>query len=206
MYYKAVGAHGMMAVDGTEPSREPFAPSGYAKAISYSRDGDLAIAQPGPDGSMDIVIRADGATETFVATPAQEEAPMFSPDGRWIAHRSDRLGQTEIWVHSYPATPEQPIKISEGGGTEPVWARDGTEIYYRNGDTMMAAEVATGPFRVLNRIPLFKDRYLTAMGTPGYDIAADGRFLMVQEDPDNSVRVIMVQNWFEVLKERVPVP
>ena len=182
MYYKAVGAHGMKAVDGTEPSRKPLASSGIAHPSSYSRDGDLAIAQPGPDGSMDIVIHADGATETFVATAAQEQAPMFSPDGRWIAYQSDRLGQTEIWVRNYPATPEQPIRISEGGGTEPVWARDGTEIYYRNGDTMMAAQVATGPFRVLERIPPFEGRYLTGFITPGYDVAADGSL------PDGSRR------------------
>ena len=40
--------------------------------------------------------------------------------------------------------------------------------------------------------------------TPGYDVAADGRFLMVEEDPDESVRVIVVQNWFEELKRLVP--
>ena len=205
MYYKGAGALGMTAVDGTEPSREPFAPGRIGLPISYSRDGKLAIAQPGPDGSRDIVIDADGTTAPFLATPAQEGAPMFSPDGRWIAYESDQLGQTEVWVRPYPSTPGQPVRISEGGGSEPVWARDGTEIYYRNGGTMMAAEVATAPFEVVNTIPLFEGRYLTALATPGYDVAADGRFLMVEEDPDNSVRVILVQNWFEELKERVPV-
>ena len=175
--------------------------------VSYSPDGTLAFLGTRTGvGTGIFMLLPDGEVQDFLVTPDQESSPMFSPNGRFIAYVSDESGQNEVYVQPYPFIPGGQRKVSSEGGTEPVRARNGTEIYYRNGDSMMAAEVATGPFEVVDRIELFVGRFNNSPSTPSYDVAADGRFLMVEDDPDDSVRVIVVQNWFEELKERVPVP
>ena len=172
--------------------------------VSYSPDGTLAFVRTGIGKSI-FVLLPDGEVQDFLVTPQGETSPMFSPNGRFIAYVSDESGQNEIYVRPYPSRSGGQRKVSSEGGTEPVWARNGTEIYYRNGNRMMAAEVATEPFEVIDRIELFVDRFLKgSIDTPSYDVAPDGRFLMFEEDPDDSVSVIVVQNWFEELNRLVP--
>jgi serine/threonine protein kinase/Tol biopolymer transport system component len=194
-----------MRVDETG---EMLALTSSGTPVSYSPDGTLAFVgiRPGV-GTGIFVLLPDGEVQDFLVTPQGETSPMFSPNGRFIAYVSDESGQNEIYVLPFPSRPGGPRKVSSEGGTEPVWARDGTEIYYRNGDRMIAAEVATGPFEVIGRTELFVDRFQTGGTlTPSYDVDPEGRFLMFEDDPDDSVRVILVQNWFEELKEQVPVP
>ena len=176
--------------------------------VSYSPDGTLAFMGIREGiGAGIFVLLPDGEVRDFLVTRYGETSPMFSPNGRSIAYVSDESGQNEIYVLPFPSRPGGQRKVSSEGGTEPVWARDGTEIYYRNGDRMMAAEIATDPLEVVGRTELFVDRFEKGSATtPSYDVDPDGRFLMFEDDPDDSVRVILVQNWFEVLKEKVPVP
>ena len=122
-----------------------------------------------------------------------------------IAYVSDESGQREVYVRPYPSTSGVAPRISSAGGTAPVWARDGKEIYYRSGNMMMAVQITTDPLRHSTPRALFEeDRFMNPGAGTTYDVAADGRFLMVEEDPDESVRVIVVQNWFEELNRLVP--
>jgi Tol biopolymer transport system component len=145
----------------------------------------------------------------FLQTPANESAPTMSPDGHWLAYVSNESGRFEIYVRAFPG-PTGKWQISKEGGTEPVWARNGRELFYRNGDKMMSVNVTTQPTFSAG-IPqlLFEHRYERSPAPPAnYDVAADGQhFLMVKEGeagpPPSQINVVV--NWFEELKEKVPV-
>ena len=71
-----------------------------------------------------------------------DSGASLSPDGRWLAHTSDQSGQTEVWVRPYPG-PGVPVRVSTNGGIEPVWSRTGQELYYLEGQRVMAVAVST---------------------------------------------------------------
>ncbi len=120
--------------------------------------------------------------QTFLKTPANENAPQFSPDGRWLAYASDESGLYEIYVQPYPG-PGGKWQISTDGGREPRWNRNGRELFYRIGRKMMAVEISTQPtFSAGTPKTLFEGEYrLLQTSTPNYDVTADGqRFLMLK--------------------------
>jgi eukaryotic-like serine/threonine-protein kinase len=114
---------------------------------SWSPDGrTLAFAERHPSTGRDIwFLRLDEDREAkpFLNSPFDESAPRFSPDGRWIAYVSNESGRDEVFLRSL-ADPARKQQLSNGGGTEPVWARDGTEIFYRVGNKLMALSIADG--------------------------------------------------------------
>jgi hypothetical protein len=144
-----------------------------------------------------------------VRTPFNEGSPIFSPDGRWLAYISDASGRHEIYVQPYPG-PGGRLQISTEGGTEPVWSRNGRELFYRSGDKMMAVEIDTrSSFSAGKPKSLFQGSYLPAPALlANYDVAPDGRhFLMLKPGGEEQAptQVNLVLNWFEELKRLVPV-
>lgn len=144
----------------------------------------------------------------------------MSPDGRWLAYQSNESGQNEIYVRPFPDVQGGRWQVSRAGGTRPLWARSGRELFYltlpqsADGDTaagvaMMAVpiESASG-FRALNPTRLFAGPYLTGLNGRTYDVSPDGkRFLMVKDKAAASAaarRIIVVENFFEELKRRAP--
>ena len=87
---------------------------------------------------------SDRKQQVFLQTQFNEGEPMFSPDGRWLAYGSDESGRPEIYVQPYPG-PGGKWQISAEGGTEPAWNHNGRELFYRQGNKMMAADVTTQP-------------------------------------------------------------
>ena len=101
------------------------------------------------------------------------------------------------------------MTISNGGGNEPVWSRDGRELFYRMGNAMMAVSVVAGPTTSFGEPhELFQGQYFgdysSAVAYPYYDVARDGRFLMVQRPASATKKVVFVQHWVEELKRLVP--
>jgi serine/threonine-protein kinase len=135
--------------------------------------------------------------------------PRFSPDGRWLAYVSNESGRYEIYVQPYPG-PGGKWQISTEGGTEPAWNYNGRELFYRCGNKMMAADIATQPsFAAGKPRMLFEGPYERSPATsPNYDVSPDGqRFLMLKsaetgESAPTQINVVL--NWFEELKRRVP--
>ena len=137
-----------------------------------------------------------------------------SPNGRWLVYRSDQSGPMEVYVQPYPG-PGRTVPVSIGGGTSVTWSPDGTELIYRLDDRMMVASVnedGETP-RIGRPTELFRGEYVAAVTTNGsrqYHVAPDGRFLMLKdvasESPGGELppQVVLVQNWFEELRERVP--
>jgi serine/threonine protein kinase/Tol biopolymer transport system component len=151
--------------------------------------------------------------------------PQISPDGRYMAYQSDESGAGNIYVRPFPNVNEGKWQVSSNGGNSPLWSPDGRELFYRNGDETVAVEVETEPaFKHGNPRILFQGTYLSnnilKVALTPWDISHDGRkFLMIkppaavagesstaeQAAAARQPKIIVVTNWFEELKERVPV-
>jgi Tol biopolymer transport system component len=177
---------------------------------SWSSDGQLlAFIEVNPATGYDIwVLRlSDRTAQPFLQTRFNESAPRFSPDSHLLAYVSDESGRYEVYVQPYPG-PGGKWQISTEGGTEPVWNRNGRELFFRSGDKMMAVDIATQPrFSAGRPRVLFEGPYIPTPYTfPNYDVSPDGqRFLMLKpSDQGAPTQIIVVLNWFEDLKRRVP--
>jgi hypothetical protein len=141
-----------------------------------------------------------------VATPAIEgRAASISPNGQWLAYTSDSLGQEEVFVMPF-SQPGAAVRVSPNGGGEPVWARTGRELFYLEGSSMMSVAVQTGvtfsfspPTRLFDAAP-----YRRSEQPPSYDVAADGRFVMVRPDLESTSEapITVIVNWSELLRRR----
>jgi serine/threonine-protein kinase len=187
---------------------------------SWSPDGQLlAFFEVDPTTGNDIWVLRLGdlspgsgqvpKAEPFLRTTFNETAPRFSPDGHSLAYVSEELGRNQIYVQPYPGHGGK-WQISMEGGAEPVWNRNGRELFYRNGNKMMAVDIATQPsFAAGKPRVLFEGQYAPTQGTsPNYDVSADGqRFLMlkpVEQTGAAPTQINVVLNWFEELKQKVP--
>jgi serine/threonine-protein kinase len=158
------------------------------------------------------MVRLEGEREPamLLQTTFNEHSGMLSPDDRWLAYVSDESGREEIYVRPFPGRGGAKL-ISTEGGTEPMWSRDSKEIFYRNGEKMMAVAISTEPeLAPAKPTLLFEGRYETGQFYPGfrstnYDVTADGRFVMIRsEESSESTQINVVLNWFEELKRLVP--
>ena len=149
-----------------------------------------------------------------------EVEPQISPDGRYMAYQSNESGKGNIYVRTIPDVSEGRWQVSNDGGNSPLWSPDGSEIFYRNGDATMVVPVETEPtFNHGNAKTLFRGTYLFSSlpqvtSTPWDIHPKEKKFLMIKtpastaEAPEAAVKqpkIIVVTNWFEELKERVPV-
>jgi eukaryotic-like serine/threonine-protein kinase len=135
---------------------------------------------------------------------------VISPDGRWLAYESSETGEKIIVVRPFPDVSKGRTRISTAGGVSPVWARDGRALFYRNKLAIMAVAVrGATPEDWGSPEQLFEGRYFFMEGPPMFDVAPDGRFLMLKAVDANrptqaAKNLIVVQNWTEDLKQRVP--
>ena len=163
-----------------------------------------------------LTIGNGGQQEPLPNAPSQETAAAaaFSPDGSWLAFSSGRAGggnpgpPLQVYVRRFPDGADVPV--SAGGGDEPMWSRDGRELFYRNRfadpPQMMVVDMQN-PSNPGKPETLFEDPYQILSGRANYDVAKDGRFLMIQTEPPQPVTSLkVILNWFEELKGRVPAP
>lgn len=174
---------------------------------AWSRDGKfLAYSRNDPKTNFDVWIlplTGDRKPFPFVQTPYTELNPKFSPDGKWIAYQSDESGRSEVYVAPFPG-PGGKWQISSAGGTQPVWSRDGREVYFFSpAYQMMAAAIrASGAsLQPGNAVPLFTP---AARNYPSgvYDVDAKGRFLINIGAEETSEPLTLVQNWDAELKKK----
>ena len=156
-----------------------------------------------------LPLEGERKPQSILQTQFNELAPVFSPDGRWLAYVSDESGRNELFVRPFPKVEEGKWQISTDGGVEPRWAPNGRELFYRNelGDRMMAVDITTEPtFGAGTPRLLFEGVYTrSAGGSAFYDVTPDGqRFVMVQAQQGAGAQINVVLNWFEELKRLVP--
>jgi serine/threonine-protein kinase len=176
-----------------------------------SRDGRWLILRVGAGGGRDIYglrLGIDSVPSSLIATEFEEYSPALSPDGRWLAYVSNESGRAEVYVRPFPNVGAAKWQVSSSGGTEPLWANSSRELFFKNGNAeLVAVSVETRPaFRIQRSRPLFSIRgyYAEELHT-SYAVSPDDRsFIFVRRLGTNDRRLVMVLNWFEELKNKVP--
>jgi Tol biopolymer transport system component len=145
---------------------------------------------------------SSGDMKPFRASRANERQGSYSPDGRFLAYASDDSGNVEIYVESSSGSGAR-WQISNGGGDQPRWSRNGHEIFYRNGTKMMSVAVQMSPFSAAKPVELFDVNFDRGGAVPGYDVSPDGqRFLMTLSEHPNPTEIRVVVGWLELLKQK----
>jgi serine/threonine protein kinase len=183
---------------------------------SWSPDGKtLAFTQmDNPQSGSDIYVLPldrDRKPQVFWRTKFSEGSPKFAPNGKWVAFSSNETGQPEVYVRAYPAGEKS--LISNNGGTDPLWRRDGRQLYYRLGDLMMVVDISyRGSLEASKPRVLWRGNYLAGAGSScgmagptsaNYDVTPDGeRFLMIEDTSPNAASELLraVSNWSLELK------
>jgi len=183
--------------------------------VARTRDGQWLVTRAGGEaGRRDILVQhlgVDSVARPLLASPAFDEAAAaLSPDGHWIAYETNETGRNEVYVRPFPNVEAGKWQVSANGGHSPLWSRSGRELFFVDlARNLVAVPVAAGPVPHLGeRRTLFRlgdDIYSTAYYTAS-DIAADGRFLMtrvVRAGAPQVAPLIVVENWFEELKQKL---
>jgi serine/threonine-protein kinase len=182
----------------------------YRVPTSLSSDGKTLVFRQVSSGERfdigTVRIEGGGEPEILLGTPFNEHTGMLSPDDNWLAYVSDESGRDEVYVRPFPG-PDGRVQVSTAGGRSPMWSRDGRELFYRNGDKMMAVTVSTDPnFATGKPTLLFEKQFESDPNHSNYDVAADGRFIMIQAgEQQAATQLNVVLNWFEELKRLFPV-
>jgi len=216
VYWKAADGTGREEFLGGVPGLITFpaswSPNGKTMVLS---EWDLALINF--DIGM-LSMGGDRKPRLFLKEKYHEGQPQISPDGRWMAYTSNELGQNQIYARPFPEVEGGRWQVSTTGGDSPLWSPDGRELFFRNGDAVMAVSLKTDPtLSVETPKMLFRGTYVSAAFAyfnwdfATWDISPDGkRFLMMKEpgvttSAEGSPRKInIVLNWFEKLKHLVP--
>ena len=163
--------------------------------------GDIYAIRPG----------VDSVAVPLEVTEFQELSISLSPNDRWLAYVSNNTGRDEVYVRPFPPDAGSGlVQVSTDGGTGPVWAHSGRELFYRNGANELVAVQVTGDptFVAGQQEVLFPmDGYLIASGHAMYDVSADDRrfvMLRIGDTETAAAELILVTNFFEELRQRVP--
>ncbi|MCG6927896.1 MAG: hypothetical protein LJF30_21630, partial [Acidobacteria bacterium] len=180
---------------------------------AWSPDGRTIAVGTGESDIWMVPVEGEAEPEPYLASPALEDGPAFSPDGRWVVYQSTESGSPAIYVQSYPLGAGK-WQVSEGIGVRPSWSRDGREIFYRTdtGISVVPVDTSGGTFRPEKARPLFSGSFLGDVGGLAiggaifydYEAGADGRrFVMFSGAEGSEVAwVNLVSGWFQDLRGR----
>jgi eukaryotic-like serine/threonine-protein kinase len=158
-----------------------------------------------------LSIEGDRKWKPLLQEKLYEAHPQISPNGRWMAYESWESGQSEVYVRPFPEVGTGKWLVSTSGGWDPLWSHDGRELFYRNGNSVIAVDVQTEPtFKAGKPKLLFQGANFSG-GGHRWDLSPDSkRFLMLKEPQSTPSaggsprKINIVLNWLEELKQRVP--
>ena len=187
--------------------------NGPAWINDWSRDGRLVVySAPGLEGVgndlWSLPMEAGGQSKPvpYLVGPSLQQQAQISPDGRFVAYGSDQAGGWEIYVQPFPNASEGKWIVSNGGGFEPRWSRDGKELFYFAGQKLMAVPVTLRPtFSAGVPVALFEAPIQVGNTNDSHrwHVSPDGkRFLLLVGDGKNQAEPLdVVVNWPELLKQ-----
>ena len=190
------------SVTGTGGETLLFASSEPKNSLDWTPDGRFVLyASQTANAQRDLWVLplfGDKKPQMVVGTPFEEHQGRFSPDGRWIAYQSNEGGRTEIWVQPFPG-PGAKSQISNGGGVEPQWRRDGRELFYTAPDNrLMAVPLTLGDDTVAAGQPvaLFSATLSPLGGAVNQYLASpDGQRFLVDTMVEEASPITILQNW-----------
>jgi serine/threonine-protein kinase len=204
--------------DGTSPA-ERLTTSPNMQLPSGTNGTDVVFGEVMPTTSIDIMrlsLPGQPIPTPLVQTKFISRNGVVSPDGRWLAYESDSSGQLEIYVRPFRDAVKGQWQISPAGGRQPLWARNGKELFYvaSEGALMsvpVAATNATWNAGVPTKL-IDAGSYTFGVGSfpqRAYDVALDGRrFLLMKAARSDPAAlppaIIIVQHFDEELKRLVP--
>ena len=179
-----------------------------ALPLSWSADGASILFER--QSNLYVLRMSDRTDSRWLSTPFSEFAGRFSPDGRLVAYASNQTGPLDVWVRPFPG-PGAPVRASSDGGRDPAWSADGKELFFHNGARLLSARVvseAAGPRIETPRIVI--DGGFVHDDTDSiirfFDVAADGRLLMIEPiDTASPASLVVVQHWDQTLRRLLPV-
>ena len=177
--------------------------------VELSRDGEWLVVRGDQQAAFGVFyarrLRGDSALTLIYSDSSFNTQVALSPDSRWLAFSSDRSGRAEVYVASFP---DMQVKypVSQGGGTEPRWARSGRELFFKSRGNLMSLAVTPGtgfaPGRARTLFPV--TGYATANNRPQYDVGPDDRrFLMIKRPVSRQQDVVLVDNIFADLAAKL---
>ena len=185
-------------------------------ATDWSPDGKMLLFHRRSSEKMGtdlwyLKLADDGNHEEVpvLRTPANERMPQLSLGGRLLSYVSDKSGQDEVYVCSFPNC-ESPQKVSVDGGTRPRWRADGRELFYVQQQSMMAAVISVSPTLTTGYpTKLFESETLAsriedpAYDVFTYDVTRDGqRFVLVEQIEERSNTIRVVEDWFAEIESQ----
>ena len=141
----------------------------------------MEVVQEGEWNLLELEI-ANGEVRELLATPSIETAGEISPSGKWLVYVSDDVGSTEIVLRRYESEGALGPRRTIAKGTEPVWSKDGSELFFRRGSGLFSVKISDDDGRPLGKPEeLFSEPYVRGFNNvPNYDVSEDGeRFVMV---------------------------
>ncbi|MFI5209093.1 MAG: protein kinase [Gemmatimonadales bacterium] len=188
--------------DGSGRPDSLLAATGTRYSGAVTPDGRALVFQEqggGLDGIRVMVFDSAPASRMLIPGAFNESAPALSPDGHWLAYESNEAGRMEVYVRSYPLLGAR-VSVSLLGGTEPAWSRNGRELFYRSGDSVMTASVALSPtFAVTGRRRLFAGPFLVGARSREYDVTPDGQHFVMIRGGSGQSSLIALNNVFDRL-------
>jgi hypothetical protein len=191
-----------IVADGSGRPESLLVANGNRFAGTVTPDGRAVVFQEAASDRSGIrTMSFDSAPASRLVTPGTfgESAPALSPDGKWLAYQSDETGRMEVYVRPYPE-PGARVPVSLNGGTEPVWAHSGRELFFRSGDSLMTAAVALSPvFAVTGRRLLFAGAFVSGDAYREYDVAPDDQHFVMLSGGAGRSTLVGLQHAFDRL-------
>jgi serine/threonine-protein kinase len=196
--------------DGTGTAERLTTSAHVQGPTGLTSDGTQVVFNELGIGMMRLAL--DGARRVIplLQTPFSDREGVVSPDGRWLAYASNNSGRYEIYVRPFPNTVAGQWQVSTAGGTAPLWARSGKELFFLGPDGALMrvpVEATATTWNAGAPAKLLEPRYdIRGIGR-SYDVSSDGqRFLMMKASGDSTApqSVVVVQHFDEELKRLVP--
>jgi serine/threonine-protein kinase len=133
-------------------------------------------------------------------TRATEYGGDISPGGDWVAYASDAGSSDDVYLQPYPGS-DGAVRVTHEGGKDPHWSHDGSELFFRRGESFFAIKVISlEPPEFADPQLLFRAELDTTQDR-NWDVGPSDRFVLVQSDPTTTREFQVVLNWFQTLSD-----
>jgi serine/threonine-protein kinase len=197
----------VQAADGTGAAQQIV--SANIDQLDVTPDGQFVVGRTGEDIVL-VNLSGKATVRKLIEGPFRERNPTVSRNGRWIAYQSDESGVGEVYVRPFPDVGKGRWQASEQGGSRPVWAHNGKELFYLSAEqSLMSVSFSESAGAFVQSTPqkLISMPQQAGGSARAYDVSGDDRrFLTIKNEAGSDrAEISVVLNWFEELKKKVPV-